>query len=226
MPAFARLHEAGEDVAQQFVNALKLVSRITFPVCLFLGALATPLITTVYGAKWSTAADALVGLAILGAARTIMELFSDYLVALKRTKALLLTQVIWLPSLSLALIIFVKPDGIAGAGLAHAIVATLIVIPTFIHLVGRAGVPTSLVARALIPSLIWALATAAVAGFVASQIGPPLLACVLGGAAGLAIYLLPHLKELRRLVESELNRRRSHRRTVIDDRSAVIEAVG
>lgn len=215
LPAFSRLKEEGRNMPEQFSVALRLVSRLTFPVCLFLGALAQPLIVTVYGSQWAAASKALVGLAFLAAARTVIEVFSDYLVALRRTRALLLTQVIWLPALTIALLVLVRRYGIAGAGAAHALVAWLIVMPTFIYLVGRTGVRVSLVARALLPSFCWATAAALVAWSVASQIRTPLLACAAGGIAGLAVYLVPYVPELRQLLAKLRHRRRSSRQGVI-----------
>jgi O-antigen/teichoic acid export membrane protein len=198
LPAFARMQEQGANMAEQFSSALRLVSRITFPVCLFLSALAQPLIVAVYGSKWAAASQALIGLAILGAGRTIMELFSDFLVSLGRTRALFIVQLIWLPVLTAVLLVMVNSFGIAGAGAGHALVATLAVIPAFVYFVRRAGVPVRMVAKALLPSLGWAFVTAFIAWSVASQLtDTPLLACAAGGAAGLTIYLIPYLPEIR-----------------------------
>lgn len=208
LPAFSRLNEDGKDMPEQFSAALRMVSRLTFPVCLFLAALAKPLVVTVYGGQWAPASKALIGLALLAAARTIIELFSDYLVSLRRTKALFVTQVIWLPTLTIALVVLVSSHGIAGAGAAHALVAWLIVVPVFIYLVRRAGVRLSLIAGALLPSLTWATAAALVAWAVASQVRTPLLACAAGGATGLAIYVVPYLPELRQLLAKLRDRRR------------------
>lgn len=208
LPAFARLQERGANMARQFASALRLVSRLTFPVCLFLGALAHPLVVAVYGSKWAAASHALIGLAILGAARTVMELFSDFLVSLGRTRAVFVVQVIWLPVLTAALIILVDRFGIAGAGAAHALVASLVVIPAFVYFVKRAGVPVRMVAHALLPSLCWAASTALIAAAVASLIAEPLLACAAGGAAGLAVYLIPYRQEIHQVIA----RRRTGRR--------------
>ena len=147
LPAFARMREDGSDMCQPFLRALRMVSRLTFPVCLFLAALARPLIVTVYGDQWATASKALIGLAVLGASRTIMELFSDFLVSLGRTRAVLLVQVIWLPALAGALVVAVGRLGIEGAGIAHATVAAAVVVPVYVYLIRRAGVPSQMVAE-------------------------------------------------------------------------------
>lgn len=216
LPAFARMREDGRDMSEQFASALRMVSRLTFPVCLLLGALAPHLILTVYGGKWAAASKALIGLSLFAAGRTIMELFIDFLTTLGRTRAVLLVQVIWLPVLTAALLILVERFGIAGAGAAHAAVAILVVVPAYILLVGRAGVRPAMVARALMPSLWLASVAAIVAWSVSSLMGTPFLACAAGGGAGLAVYLIPHLSELRRALVNERIRRHSDRAAIIE----------
>ncbi|MGZ4329899.1 MAG: lipopolysaccharide biosynthesis protein [Solirubrobacteraceae bacterium] len=207
LPAFARLKEEGASMAPAFCGALKSVVRVTFPVCLLLGALAHPLVVTVYGSKWSLAAQALVGLVILGASRTLVELFSDYLTAIGHPKLVLAVQVVWLPALIGSMLVLVDQFGIAGAGAAQAAVCLLLVIPMLVFFVNRAGVPWLDVAKAMLPAFVWALATAALAWYVASLIDSPFLACLAGGSAGLLVYLAPYLPEVRRMVASRRKQR-------------------
>lgn len=207
LPAFARLNEDSEDMAAHFCWALRSVVRVTFPVCLFLGALAHPLVLTVYGVRWSRASEALVGLVVLGAARTLVELFSDFLTALGRTRLVLAAQVIWLPVLVGALLVLVSYFGIAGAGAAQAIVSGLVVLPLLVYFVNLAGVPWPAVVRAMVPAFCWALATAAFAWYVASLVSTPLLALLAGGMAGLLIYVLPYVPALRQRLADRRARR-------------------
>lgn len=215
LPAFARMRQAGHDMSEQFARALKIVSRITFPACLFLGALAHPLIVTVYGSRWGPASEALVGLAFLGAGRTVLELFSDFLVSLGRTRAVLIIQIVWLPALAVTLVVLVGRFGIAGAGAAQAIVAGCVVVPINVYLVSRAGVHPVMVARALLPSFSWALLSGALAFLVASQVSVPFFACVAGGTAGLTMYALAYLPEFRQALVKERDRRRSARSAAV-----------
>lgn len=216
LPAFARMREGGRDMSEQFARALRIVSRITFPACLFLGAMAPHLVRAVYGSKWAAASTALIGLSILAAARTIMELFSDFLVTLGRTRAVLLVQVIWLPVLTALLLVLVHRFGIAGAGAAQATAGALIVMPIYVYLVHRAGVHPAVVARALLPSLGLALVSALVAWSVSSQVGIALPACAAGGAAGMAVYLAPHVSEIRRAIADARIRRRGDRAAIVE----------
>jgi O-antigen/teichoic acid export membrane protein len=216
LPAFSRMREGGSDMAQGFVGALRMVSRLIFPVCLFLGALAPHLVRAVYGAKWEAASHALIGLSVFAAGRTIMELFADFLVSLGRTRAVLLVQVIWLPVLTALLLVLVKRFGIAGAGAAHATVAVLVVVPAYVYMVSRAEIRPAMVARALIPTISLALLAALVAWAVSSRVAAPLLACVAGGGAGFALYVTPYLSELREAFANERSRRRSERTAIAE----------
>ncbi|MGA2929301.1 MAG: oligosaccharide flippase family protein [Solirubrobacteraceae bacterium] len=211
LPAFARLKEGSGSMAAHFCRALRSIVRVTFPVCLILGALAHPLVLLVYGSRWEGASEALVGLVVLGAARTLVELFYDFLAAMGRNKAVLVVQLVWLPALACSLLLLVRSFGIAGAGVAQAAVSALLVVPLLVLCVDRASVPWRDVVRALLPTFSWALATGALGWYVASLIQTPVLACMAGGASSLAIYVLPYLTEVRRALTTERDRRLTKR---------------
>lgn len=207
MPAFSRLKEGTGSMAEHFCNALRSVVRVTFPVCLFLGALAPALVLTVYGSRWENAARALTGLVILGAVRTVVELFYDFLAAIGKTKAVLIVQLVWLPTLVGAMLVLVNRFGLAGAGAAQAIVSSLLVVPMLVYFANRADVPWQRQALAMLPTFCWALTTAGLAWVVASLINTPVVALLTGGAVGLAAYLVPYMPEARRTLVA---RRRRH----------------
>jgi len=196
LPGFSHLQRDGESMPERFTGALNLVATITLPVCLILGALARPVITTVYGQKWSLAASALVGLSVLGAARILIELAADFLVTLGRTREVFLAQLPWLIGLTGALVIGVQTHGIAGAGAAQAIVAIGLMFPIYGYMLTRAGVDPKGLVKAITPPLLWSLVSAAVAFVVADQLSNSLLAGLAGGACGLIVYLVPHRTEL------------------------------
>jgi lipopolysaccharide exporter len=207
MPAFARLKEETGSMAGHFCTALRSVVRVTFPVCLFLGTLAHPLVLTVYGSRWERSAQALVGLVILGAARTLVELFYDFLAAIGRTKSVLVVQLLWLPTLIGAMLLLVSMFGLSGAGAAQAAVASLLAMPMLVFFADRAGVPWRSVVRAMVPTFCWALATAGLAWAVSTRFDTPAVSLLVGGATGLAVYLLPYVPEARRALASRRARR-------------------
>jgi PST family polysaccharide transporter len=228
VPAFSRLRERGSDMPRDFGIALRTVARVTLPVCLILGALAHPLIRTVYGSKWDLAYAPLIGLAVMAAARAMIELFSDFLVSLGRTRAVMLFPLVWLPTLTVALLVLVRRDGIAGAGIAQAAVSWLVIVPVVAYLVSRSGVRQRIVMRALLPPLGWAVLTAGAAWLVSTRLTPPLLACAAGGSIGLGLYILPYVPALRRALLKERARRRSATAPVdeADDLTAAAESSG
>jgi PST family polysaccharide transporter len=199
LPGFSRLQRHGESMPDRFGDGLRLVGMICFPVCLVLGALARPLVETVYGMRWSPAADALIGLSLLGAARIVIELTGDFLITLGRTKAVFVAQLPWLLGLIVGLIVGVHTHGIAGAGAAQAIVSVGLMVPLYFWFTIRAGVPLRTIVRALVPPLLWSLLAAAAAALVAHAAPSPQLACLAGGAAALVVYLVANQRNLREL---------------------------
>jgi O-antigen/teichoic acid export membrane protein len=206
LPAFSRLLEDGHTMGAVFSATLNRVAKLTLPICLLLGALAHPLVALVYGHKWAPASQALVGLAILGAARTLIELMSDFLVALGRTKAVMVVQLLWLAALTGALIVLVDAAGIAGAGAAQAGVAVLVVIPAYAYFLRRAHAEI----LSALPPAGWALLASCVAGVVATRVASSVLACSAGLTVAVAIYLIPYGSELLGLVRSFPLPRRAH----------------
>ena len=199
LPGFSRLQRHGESMPERFAEGLRLVASICFPVCFVLGALARPLVQTVYGYRWSPAAEALVGLSLLGAARIVIELTGDFLITLGRTKAVFVAQLPWLLGLVVALIVGVRTHGIAGAGAAQAIVSVGLMVPLYFTFTVRAGVPLRTILRALLPPLAWSCLAGLAAFLVSHASSTPLLACLAGGSAALIVYLAANQRNLREL---------------------------
>ena len=203
LPGFSRLQRHGESMPDRFADGLRLVAAISFPVCFVLGALARPLVETVYGPRWSLAASALVGLSLLGAARIIIELTGDFLITLGHTRAVFLAQVPWLIGLVVGLIVGVRTHGIAGAGAAQAVVSIGLMVPLYFWFTVRAGVRLSLIVHALLPPIAWSCLAAGAAYAVSRSVADPVLACVTGGTAALVVYLVANHGTIR-----DLNRAR------------------
>jgi O-antigen/teichoic acid export membrane protein len=208
LPAFSRVREDVAALPGRFGRALNGVSSIAFPICLLLGALAVPLVTALYGGRWEPAAAALVGLAILAACRSVTELFADFLVAMGRTRAVFIIQVIWLAALIPMLIAGAHLAGIGGVGIAHAAVATLVVVPSYLVVLRTTGIRTRLVLRSLAGPLAWSILAAGAAWLIAEAIPNPFFACIAGGTIAAIIAVIPHYSLLRRLLTERLAKRR------------------
>jgi hypothetical protein len=153
--------------------------------------LAGPLIDVVYGTRWHPAWTALVVLSIFGAARTVLTLFSDLTIALGLTRWLFAIQVAWLVVLVPVMIVCVNRWGIAGAGVAHAAVVTLLVIPLYVIVTKRATpVRLSAVRDALLPPLGASLCAAGAAYAATLAVEAPAAKLLLGLVAGLLTYAL------------------------------------
>ena len=227
LPGFSRLRLEGESMPTQFVRALRLVAGVTIPICLIIGALATPAVVAIYGTRWSAAATALTGLSVLAIGRILLELSGDFLVSLGRTRAVFFAQVPWLISLTATLIVVAPRYGIRGVGIAQAIVVIGVMGPVYALLLKRAGVRLRDAFRALAPAILWGLLAATVAHAVASRISNPFLACVAGGIAGLIVAALPYTRRLvRGLSASAIGRRLAGTRatTTVDAADTVAQA--
>ncbi|MGF1646675.1 MAG: oligosaccharide flippase family protein [Kineosporiaceae bacterium] len=188
VPAFGRLHAAGR-LAAVVPRAARLVALTTFPMGALLAALAGPLVVVLYGGRWSAAAAALVGLGVFAAARTLTELLADLSLAVGRTGVLFWVQVVWLIALAPALWVAVGRWGIAGAGIAHAVVAWAVVVPLFLVILRRpAGIRLGRFLAALLPAAAAAALGGAAAWGITLVVEQPVLALLAGGVTGVAVF--------------------------------------
>jgi O-antigen/teichoic acid export membrane protein len=223
LPGFSRLRNDGAAMPAVFPRSLRLVATITLPVCFIIGALAHPAVGAIYGERWAPAASALVGLSVLAAGRILETLVGDFLIALGRTRAVLLAELPWLIALTGTLILVAPRYGIAGVGVAQACVVVGVMGPVCAVLLHQSGVSLREVARVLIRPLLWALLAAAVAHAVSSLISNDFAACVAGGIAGLAVASVPFARVITRKISATV------RRTFARGRSSgtsVVEPVG
>jgi PST family polysaccharide transporter len=191
LPTLSRVRDSPTELTRHLAAGLSAVTALSFPVCALCSVLAGPLIDTVYGHRWHPAWTALVVLSIFGAARTVLTLFSDLAIALGRTRSLFAIQVAWLAVLAPVMIVCVDRWGIAGAGVAHAAVVTLLVIPLYVILTKRATpVRLAAVRNALLPPLGGALCAAGAAYGATVLVEAPLAKLLLGLVAGLLAYAL------------------------------------
>jgi O-antigen/teichoic acid export membrane protein len=200
---FSRLQNDKTAMRNGFVCVAGLLSAVSVPTCLLISAAAVPLIGLVYGPRWVPAAAALAGLGVLSALRVGFELCYDFFVVLAKSRTVLVIQLVWLISLIPALIIGTIADGIAGAAMAQAAIAGLVVLPCYLISLARVRVRTVDLAKRLWLPVAVAAAVTAVTAAAARLVRPELAALAIAGVAALAgIGLLaglmrPALAELR-----------------------------
>lgn len=211
LPSFSRLSLEGESMPEHFLSALRMIAGVTVPICFIIGAVGHSAVVAIYGDRWSPAASALVGLSVLGAGRILLELSGDFLVSLGRTRALMVAQVPWLISLVVALVLVAPRWGIRGVGFAQALVVVVIVGPVYAVFLRRAGVRTLRLLRVLAPAVLWAVAAAAVAHMVASNVANPFAGAALGGIAGVMVAAVPFVPTIARHAPALISARRGRR---------------
>lgn len=188
LAGFSRLQHDARALREGFARSLGLLCTATVPICLLLGMLAEPLIRSVYGDQWAPAAPALEMLAVVAAVRVLLELAYDFLVGLGRSGTILRLQAIWLVCVVPAMVLGCTLDGIAGASLAQAAVAVLVVTPAFVVVLHRLGVPATLLARACIRPAVGGLVAAAATGLALAGTHGSWWELLVGGLAGAIAY--------------------------------------
>lgn len=189
LPLFARLHAGETGASSAFVPVCTLLLLVTLPACLVLAALAEPIVGIVYGDTWAPAASVLPWLMVLALVRVIGELVYDFLVALGSSGSNLTLQAVWLGALVVALPVGVRAGGIEGVAIAHACVATVVVLPAYAVVLRRAGVSLRAMAAQVSRPLVATIAAAAVAAGVVLLVGDQLAQLTVGAVLIGSVYL-------------------------------------
>ncbi|WP_158881480.1 lipopolysaccharide biosynthesis protein [Amycolatopsis anabasis] len=189
LAAFARVQENPDERESVLARMATLLAVPTLPVCALLGLLALPVVTTLYGTKWSESAAVLQFLVILGLVRVAAELGYDFLVALGKPRATLWLQGGWLVALAVALPVGASLGGIQGVGLAHAAVAVLLVLPAFVLAVRGTGVRVAGLWRAVCRPVLGCLVLTAVVLTVRLLTPAGFVQLLIAGSLGALAYL-------------------------------------
>jgi PST family polysaccharide transporter len=191
MPAFSRVKHDAARLSVAMADSVRVVILIAAPMCTLVMVLSRPLVLTLYGARWASAAAVLSILACYGLISVVGVLFSNMLAATGRSKFVLGIQLIWLTGLIPAMAVGVRKDGIVGAAIAHIVIIGPIVLPCYLIALKRAtGVRVGLLAKAAFPPFAAAVAAAGVAWVVACRFESPLVQLAAGLAAGGSLYLV------------------------------------
>jgi PST family polysaccharide transporter len=189
MPAFSRVRHDTERLMAAMADGVRAVVLIAAPMCALVMVLARPIVLTLYGERWASAANPLAILSLYGLIAIICMLFANMLAALGRSTFLLLVQLVWLIALVPAMALGVHKDGIVGAASAHLVIIIPVVLPCYLFALKRAtGVKISMLMNASLPALIAAALAGAIAWVVASELHSPLAQLIAGGTAGGLFY--------------------------------------
>jgi PST family polysaccharide transporter len=146
------------------------------------------LVHVVYGTAWLGSAGALGVLAVFGTIRVVFDLMATFLIARGGSRPVLLVQLVWVAALIPAMIGCVHAWGIVGAGVAHLIVAVVVVLPVYLLVLGRQGVSLPALARAAAAPVGAAVLTGTVVWVSSRAVDHAWRAVVLGAAIGVVVY--------------------------------------
>lgn len=225
-PAFARLQDAPERIADGWIRVVRIVGTISIPALLGLIVVAPDFVRVVLGDKWLSAIPILQVLAWVGLVQSLQSINTDILQARGRTSVVFRFSLLFTGTHFLGFIIGIQ-FGVVGVAAAYAITTTL-VEPIYTVLTARSisMSPWRLVqaVRGIFEAAIVMAGCVLLARLALIQMGVPTLprfaACVLiGGIVYAALYpwRVPEgWADLRGIVGTAISRRRASRTSTFD----------
>jgi O-antigen/teichoic acid export membrane protein len=192
VPSFSRLAEQdAETLAMGVRRSVPVLVAAILPAAVVMATLAPQLVDFLYGDKWGPSAVALRYLTVLMVVRMLTSLAFDILTGLGSTRYTVWLNAGWAVALVPALWIGTHLDGIRGAAIAHAIVATFVALPLAVLALRLAGVSLVPTLPALVrPTIGAAIAAAAIVLIDSVVDGNSFVQLLLAGGAGLIVYIL------------------------------------
>jgi O-antigen/teichoic acid export membrane protein len=186
-PAYTQLAKEGGDIGRAFLTTVRMLMFVAVPAFLGMSMVAEPLVDTVMGPKWHEMVPLIHGLPLA------MPFFALQIICSPTTNAMGRPRIYVMSSLAGAIIMpvaFLIGSQWGAMGLVHAwqAAAPLLLLVTLALTLPVIGVRWGEVIRAIAPSVLAALAMAAIVYLAEQQIAdvPPgleLLALVILGAA-------------------------------------------
>ncbi len=207
---FSRLSEHHDEALSNGVQrSMPLMVTVVAPIVALTSILATPLVTLLYGERWSPAASVLHILVGLTLVRMVTGLSMDVLMSAGATRATLWLNLGWAVVLIPTLWWATQLAGIRGAAIAQTLVGVLVAVPLAAAALHRANVALEPVGVALIRPLLAAAVASAVAVVALRFAGSyPLVQLAVAGTAGLLAYVPAAVpRDQLRLLVAALRRR-------------------
>jgi O-antigen/teichoic acid export membrane protein len=189
---FSRLSEHDDEALSDGVQrSMPLMVLVVAPIVALTSVLATPLISLLYGGRWSPAAPVLHILVGLTLVRMVTGLSMDALMGAGATRAALWLNLGWALVLIPTLWWATRLDGIVGAAIAQTGVGVLVAVPLAAVALRASHVALGPVAHSLFRPLLAAVLAGVVAMLVVRICGTlPLVQLAAAGSAGLLAYVL------------------------------------
>ncbi len=139
-PAFARMSDDRERMADIWIRATRLVGAISLPALVGLVIVAPEFVNVVLGERWEQATDVIRILAAVGIIQSLHTLNAEVLLALARAGTLMRFTLLWFVG-SVSAVAIGTQWGIVGVATAYAI-ATILIEPVRAYLTTSAlGIP-------------------------------------------------------------------------------------
>jgi lipopolysaccharide exporter len=198
MPAFSALRSNPERLKDTLARWSRLVALVAFPVAALTAVMSVEIVSVLYGAKWIAAAPVLAILAVYGAVFVVSLLLSNLLVGLGRTGRVFVIQAVWLGTLLGAVWLGVVWLGVEGAAIAHVVVIVVIVVPTYLWALKPVlSSAPQLLLKAVAGPLVAATLAGGVAYLAMISLDGSFTRLVVGGTAGVVVYLVAALHMIR-----------------------------
>jgi lipopolysaccharide exporter len=215
LPAFSGVRRDGGDLRSTVSRAVRTLGFVACPIGALTSAVAYPLIETLYGAKWMSAAPVLTILAPYGVLYVMTTLFDNIMIASGKTSAMFAVQLAVLIALVPALLVGVRIGGLVGVGTAHIFVIVFLTMPIYAFAVFRiTGAGAIVFLRALARPLLAAVAASGVARFAASGLDSAIGKLAVAVVLGFVVYVAVAGPQLLQLLPSGVRSNRIFRLTV------------
>lgn len=183
-PAFARLADERDRIAELWIGAARLVALVAAPALVGLAVVATDLVDVVLGSDWAAVAPLVQILAVVGLVQALQTLNGEVLLALGRAGTLFRFTLLWAAA-TVAAVAVGLAWGLEGAAACYA-AAVVLVEPVRTVVTTRAlGIP----ARAFVLPLAGVAQAAALLGAALLLARALLLDAGIGPGARLALLV-------------------------------------
>lgn len=157
-PAFAEIHNDGRQVGAALLKTIRGFSIVIIPISLLLGAIATPVVSVVFGSKWDDASTILGVLGWVGGLRMIEPIIAMAVNAVGRPKVGALVNAFQLAAIGVATFLGSQLQGLGGVAYSIMIAYPVMFIVTQLLEARIVGVNFSDVLRQVLPGAFFGLA--------------------------------------------------------------------
>ena len=178
---FSRMQGDPPRLAASFTLLLRVVAVVTLPVCLVGAAAADDVVRFVYGDRWGPASEVFAVLVLATSVRIFLELSYDLLVVRRATGQLLAVQLLWLAALAPAVWFAARREGLVGVAVAELAVVVVVVLPCYLGMLRRAGIPLAPLGASVVLPMLVAVAAAALTVLVAAELSSPFVTTMAAG---------------------------------------------